>query len=297
MLEAKRADEARRVRELEARLADAEAFVALRPKLQAKLGQQQTDLIAARRELADARQLAELADTRGLDAQEQLEMAALDREVAEERAETAELELEEARERLAVVEVELAVVRGGGGVCVSPFLPREGGRPVLTRVDGQMARAARARTTRARTCRARCRTSSSRSKTSASRKRWFGGCHSIRGPLFEADAPDRLRDLSQETDAEQRRRLAEMEKDIMGVDELQSMAPTLAGSGGIGLTLYTAQYDSTLIKLSNAEVQIEDLKLQLDDSMGAEEMLMQLTERNLMLGEVMTLRQSSAFIH
>lgn len=83
----------------------------------------------------------------------------------------------------------------------------------------------------------------------------------------------------------------------MGVDELQSMAPTLAGSGGIGLTLYTAQYDSTLIKLSNAEVQIEDLKLQLDDSMGAEEMLMQLTERNLMLGEVMTLRQSSAFIH
>ena len=41
-----------------------------------------------------------------------------------------------------------------------------------------------------------------------------------------------------------------------------------------------------MIKLSNAETQIEDLKLQLDDALGAEEMLVQLTERNLMLGEV-----------
>lgn len=41
-----------------------------------------------------------------------------------------------------------------------------------------------------------------------------------------------------------------------------------------------------MIKLANAEVQIEDLKVQLDDALGAEEMLVQLTERNLMLGEV-----------
>ena len=41
-----------------------------------------------------------------------------------------------------------------------------------------------------------------------------------------------------------------------------------------------------MIKLSNAETKIEDLKLQLDDALGAEEMLVQLTERNLMLGEV-----------
>ena len=47
-----------------------------------------------------------------------------------------------------------------------------------------------------------------------------------------------------------------------------------------------AQYESTLIRLSNAEAQVEDLKLQLDDAMGAEEMLVSLTERNLMLGEV-----------
>ena len=47
-----------------------------------------------------------------------------------------------------------------------------------------------------------------------------------------------------------------------------------------------ADYESALIKLTNAEVQIEDLKIQLDDALGAEEMLVQLTERNLELGEV-----------
>lgn len=51
------------------------------------------------------------------------------------------------------------------------------------------------------------------------------------------------------------------------------------------IQLALGQYESTLIKLTNAEIQIEDLKLQLDDALGAEEMLVQLTERNLMLGE------------
>ena len=107
VLEIKRADGARQVQELEAKLSEAESFVALRPKLQAKLMQQQTELIAARRELADAQQLSELTETRNLDALEQLEMVMLDKEVAEERAEGAEAELEILRERLTTVEVEL----------------------------------------------------------------------------------------------------------------------------------------------------------------------------------------------
>ena len=59
-----------------------------------------------------------------------------------------------------------------------------------------------------------------------------------------------------------------MEKDVSGIDDLQ------------------ASYDETVIKLSNAEIQIEDLKLQLDDALAAEDMLVRLTERNLVLGEV-----------
>lgn len=122
MLEAKRADDARHVRELETRLSEAESFVALRPKLQAKLNQQQTDLIATRRELADAQQLAQLAETRILDTQEQLEMAMLDKEMAEERAEVAEADLEEAQEKLAIIEVELEHLREGGGQSFEPYL-------------------------------------------------------------------------------------------------------------------------------------------------------------------------------
>lgn len=121
MLEIKRADDARRIRELETRLNEAESFVALRPKLQAKLQSLQTDLTTTKRELADAQQMAQLHENRILDAQEQLEMVALDKEMAEERAELAEADLEEVKERLAVVEVELQVLREGGGVLIRPI--------------------------------------------------------------------------------------------------------------------------------------------------------------------------------
>ena len=52
------------------------------------------------------------------------------------------------------------------------------------------------------------------------------------------------------------------------------------------MAMVVAQHDEALFKLANAEVQVEELKVQLDDALGAEEMLVQLTERNLMLGEV-----------
>lgn len=120
--ELKRADDARRIRELETRLSEAETFVSLRPKLQAKLTQQQTDLIASKRELADAQQLSQRQEERLLDAQEQLELVSVDKEVAEERAEAAEAELDEIKERIANMEVELQVLREGGGVYLITFV-------------------------------------------------------------------------------------------------------------------------------------------------------------------------------
>ena len=115
VLEAKRADDARHVRELENRLNEAESFVALRPKLQAKLASLQSDLTATKRELADTKQLSALGDNRSVELQDQLEMAMLDKEMAEERAEVAETELEEVKEKLAVIEVEVEVLKNGGG--------------------------------------------------------------------------------------------------------------------------------------------------------------------------------------
>lgn len=47
----------------------------------------------------------------------------------------------------------------------------------------------------------------------------------------------------------------------------------------------TAAFDTTLEQLEQAEATVEHLKVQLDDAMGAEDMLEHLTERNLTLSE------------
>ncbi|KAF8893676.1 dynein associated protein-domain-containing protein [Gymnopilus junonius] len=220
VLEAKRTDDARHIRELESRLSEAESFVALRPKLQAKLSSLQQDLIATKRELADAKQLAELAEGRVMDAQEQLEMCMLDKEVAEERAELAEGELEDVKERLAILEVEVDVLK-------------EEGKDV--------------------------------GDTPAKDSLAYIQLEKQNERLKEALI--KLRDMTQETEQDQRRRISELEKDSSGIDALQ------------------ASYEESLIKLANAEVQIEDLKLQLDDALTAEDMVVRLTERNLLYGE------------
>ena len=264
------------MRELETRLAEAESFVALRPKLQAKLQQQQTELIATRRELADSQQLAALADGRVVDAQEQLKMAMLDKEMAEERAELAEAELEEVKEKLAVVEVELQVVREGGGMLHGPVLRWLAcAQPHL-----QVTVATVGRTTSS----SHSHTFSLRDRMSVS-KRHSSGMRVVHATLPSSLTPlPSLRDITSESETENRRRIADMEKDISTLDELQGQLPDfyflcLADDS-------VAQHDEALFKLANAEVQVEELKVQLDDALGAEEMLVQLTERNLMLGEV-----------
>jgi dynactin 1 len=115
VLEAKRTDDARHIRELETQLEDAKSFISVKPKLQAKLNQLQTELIATKRDFSDAQQLSQLAESRVLDAQEQLEMAMLDKEMAEEKADGMESELEELREKLAVAQVEMGVLKGEDG--------------------------------------------------------------------------------------------------------------------------------------------------------------------------------------
>ncbi|ESK85145.1 dynactin [Moniliophthora roreri MCA 2997] len=225
VLEAKRADDAQHIRELETRLADAESFVSLRPKLQAKLQSLQTELSATKRQLSDTEQLSKVGDERLVEMEERLEMAMLDKEVAEEKAELAETELEELRERVASLEVEVEVLHE----------ERE-----LVEEDSKVERPEK------------------------------GSLEYIQLEKQNErlkEALVRLRDLSQETDLTQRHRIAEMERDISTLETLQ------------------AEYQTLQVKLTNAETQVEDLKLQLDDALGAEDLLVQLTERNLQLGE------------
>ncbi|KAK7035364.1 hypothetical protein VNI00_011895 [Paramarasmius palmivorus] len=225
VLEAKRADDAQHIRELETRLSDAESFVSLRPKLQAKLQSLQTELSATKRQLADAEQLGKVGDERFVDMEERLEMAMLDKEVAEEKAELASAEVDELRERVAALEVEVEVLHE----------ERE-----LIEEDNRVERP---------------------DKGSLEYVQLEKQNERLKEALM------RLRDISNETEVEQRHRIAEMEKDVERTEALQ------------------AEYQTLQIKLVNAETQVEDLKLQLDDALGAEDLLVQLTERNLQLGE------------
>lgn len=79
-----------------------------------------------------------------------------------------------------------------------------------------------------------------------------------------------IRDITSETDAEQKKRISELEKELSSLADVQDSR------------------DALLSKLQASEAQLEDVKTQLDDALGAEEMLEQLTERNLFLGERMT---------
>ncbi|KAF4537306.1 Dynactin [Lasiodiplodia theobromae] len=77
----------------------------------------------------------------------------------------------------------------------------------------------------------------------------------------------RLRDITQESEAELRDQLKSLEEDnqeLSGVKE---------------------QYDETKTKLLEAEADIEDLRQQLDAALGAEEMIEELTDKNLALNE------------
>lgn len=85
----------------------------------AKLTSLQSDLISTRRALSDAESLSSMSEMRLQEANEQLEMALLDKELAEEKAETVETELEAVKERLAVIEVELGVLKGDDGTGAS----------------------------------------------------------------------------------------------------------------------------------------------------------------------------------
>ncbi|KAI8984000.1 dynein associated protein-domain-containing protein [Mycotypha africana] len=77
----------------------------------------------------------------------------------------------------------------------------------------------------------------------------------------------RLRDATAEQENELQQKIKILEQENHELDE------------------YKSQYEKNLERLADAEATIEDLKLQLDDALGAEELVEQLTEKNLNLTE------------
>jgi len=78
----------------------------------------------------------------------------------------------------------------------------------------------------------------------------------------------RLRDISSDNEKESKSKICDLEKELSSLGDAQS------------------RLELSEAKLANAETQVEDLKLQLDDALGAEDLLEQLTERNLQMSEV-----------
>lgn len=81
----------------------------------AKFQELQTSVAAAQRTARDLQSENTHLEGRAADANDQLEMAALDREVAEERAEAAEAEVEKLNDKVQELELEVAILREENG--------------------------------------------------------------------------------------------------------------------------------------------------------------------------------------
>jgi dynactin 1 len=77
----------------------------------------------------------------------------------------------------------------------------------------------------------------------------------------------RLRDMTQQTESELREEIKSLEEDARDLGSVKE------------------QYEITTEKLAQAEAGIEDLRQQLDNALGAEDMIEELTERNMSMNE------------
>lgn len=179
-----------------------------------------------RRENKDLVALREQSETQFADLQDQVEISLLDKEVAEEQLEAAQHALEVAQERVAEMEVEVTVLReenqkleGEGEAAVRAEQAGVGdGRSSLAfvQLEKQNGRLKEA-------------------MMRLARARWVANQCASTEPLFF-----RLRDLTSETEAEHKRHIADLEKELDLTTDLQSQSPF---SLGVGSEL-TLQYDA-----------------------------------------------------
>ena len=231
LLQAGRAEDRERLKDVEKYREDAQSWTEARPKLQAKIVELAAEVKELRRTAKDAEIQRATAEDKLEDLNEQLEMAALDKEVAEEKAEDAVARVAETQERLAALNIELDMLRKDEQRIVSAVANESGADASVTSSLAYITLA----------------------KQNERLK----------------EALLRLRDMTTETEKENKRRISDLEKELDVTGDIQ------------------AAFDATSAELESKEVIIESLKLQLDDLMGTEDMLERLTERNIELSEAL----------
>jgi dynactin 1 len=237
LLENGRSEDRERLKELERTKEDQEAWTLARPKLQNKLVELAAEVKELRKLAREHESERDGFEKRLEEVNDQLELAALDKETAEEKLEQAVIDLESEKERKAELQVELEVLKSEEARIVSQATAGQ------TTEEGENS-----------------------TQDPATQSLAFVQLAKQNDRLKEALV--RLRDISVENEGESKRRITDLEKELDLTSDLQE------------------EYEQATSQLEKAEEMVENLKLQLDDAMGAEDMLEHLTERNLTLSEV-----------
>ena len=247
VLEKKRDDERIRISELEKIKEEAETTIAAAPKLTAKLQGLQAELKDQKKLEKDWAMQRDDFERQLSRLNDELESLTLDREMAEEKAETAALEAEEHLMSLEAANAKIQALEKD----LNPHLLRHrAAAGSETGAEGEDL------------------------DEGAAPDVDGGAGYSAASDLLQRENDQLrrvlrdLRDRSNEIEGEQRRKIIELERENAELIELN-------------LT-----NDSLLPELENAESMIEDLKLQLDDALGAQDLVEQLTERNLQLSDL-----------
>ncbi|EXX79593.1 Nip100p [Rhizophagus irregularis DAOM 197198w] len=219
ILENKRQEDREKIRETEKSRVEAEQFLSIKPKLQAKMGDMQQELKELRKQLKEVNMEKEMFESKYNEAVESMEMMTLDKEMAEEKAENLQHEVNLLKEKVEEISVDLNVFKQEGDMINGEA------RPAVEIIQLEK--------------------------------------HNER--LKEALV--RLRDVSSEQEAELAKKIKNLEKELVSLQDIQ------------------VQHDQMKNQLKLSESAIEDLKNRLDDAMNAEDMLEQLTEKNLAQGE------------
>ena len=235
ILERQRDEEREKVRELSKFKEEAEKFLSQKSKMTERLQEVDQDLRNYEKMEKDWIMQKDQFDAQLVDLQEQLEMATMDKELAEEKSENIQDELDMVRDKLEVAQIDLAVFQEQATAQREEEEEQIDSGAAEAREKGEVSSAVVIQLERQN--------------------------ERLREALIK------YRDVVSESDAEQKRKISEMDKELGLLSGIQ------------------AQYESASARLQDAENLVEELKLQLDDALTAEEMLEELTDRNLSLSE------------
>ncbi|BGP04036.1 hypothetical protein NBRC10513v2_007776 [Rhodotorula toruloides] len=237
IVERRRAEDLDKLRELDRLREEADEWSRVREKTKARVAELAGEVRELRKENKDLAVERDSAQTKFDDLQEQVEHSLLDKEIAESELEEATARLKELEERVGELEIEVEVVR-------------EENARLEGLGDAEIARAAEGG-------------GEGEEGTAAPSSLAFRQLEKQNARL--KDALIKMRDLTSESEANMKRKIESLEKELDLSADLQS------------------DLDNMAVELEEAEAKIEDLEAQLDIAAEAQDMLEELTERNMKL--------------